>query len=143
MSEPSRHDGPRDAQAMVDGAPFLRMLGVRVQRFADGEAEMLLPFREDFLVNAENPTIHGGVIAALVDTVGDFALATRVGRGMPTIDMRVDYLRPAGRVDLVGSARVVKLGRTVSVSDVEIRTPGGEVIALGRVLYSTRGQAGG
>ena len=38
---------------------------------------------------------HGGPIAAVIDTVGDYALIMLLGRPLPTINFRVDYLRPA------------------------------------------------
>ena len=38
---------------------------------------------------------HGGPIAAIIDTVGDYALIMALRRGLPTINFRVDYLRPA------------------------------------------------
>ena len=38
---------------------------------------------------------HGGPIAAFIDIVGDFAIGMLVGGGVPTINLRIDYLRPA------------------------------------------------
>ncbi len=38
---------------------------------------------------------HGGAIASLIDVAGDFALVLQVGGGVPTINLRIDYLRPA------------------------------------------------
>jgi uncharacterized protein (TIGR00369 family) len=54
-----------------------------------------------------------------------------------TIDLRVDYLRPALRGDLAAVARAVKVGRTVGVADVELRDQKGAVVAIGRGAYST------
>ena len=42
---------------------------------------------------------HGGPIAAIIDTVGDYALIMALRRGLPTINFRVDYLRPAIKTD--------------------------------------------
>jgi uncharacterized protein (TIGR00369 family) len=69
--------------------------------------------------------------------VGDYAVITEVGTGVPTIDLRVDYLRPARRGDLVGIGRTVRVGRTVSVADVEIRDAGGTLVAVGRGVYAS------
>ena len=55
---------------------------------------------------------------------------------MPTIDLRIDYLRPA-EGDLLATARTVKRGRTIGVVDVEIRDTAGRMIAVGRGAYST------
>lgn len=119
-------------------APFHRWLGLRMLQFGEGRAEILLPFREELVSNPSVPYIHGGVIASLLDIAGDYAIASRLGRGVPTIDMRVDFLRAAGRESLVGVGRIVKQGRSLGVADAEVRNEQGQVIAVGRLLYSTR-----
>jgi uncharacterized protein (TIGR00369 family) len=81
---------------------------------------------------------HGGVIASLIDIAGDFALIAVLGYGVPTINFRVDYLRPAARTDLLGMARVRRAGRTIGVVDIDVTEPDGRLIALGRGCYSTQ-----
>ena len=66
-------------------------------------------------------------------------MASRLGRWVATIDLRVDYLRPALKGDLVALARAIKVGRTVGVADVELRDSKGAVVAIGRCAYSTVG----
>jgi uncharacterized protein (TIGR00369 family) len=56
---------------------------------------------------------------------------------VPTIDLRIDWLRPARRGDLVATGRVVKIGRTISVADVEVRNEQGELVAVGRGAYAS------
>lgn len=80
---------------------------------------------------------HGGVIASLIDIAGDFALIAVLGHGVPTIDLRVDYLRPAFGADLVARARVRKAGRTVAVVDVDVTHGDDRVLAVGRGCYGT------
>ena len=48
---------------------------------------------------------HGGPIASFIDTVGDYALVIGLGAGVPTINYRVDYLRPAFGPLLTGDHR--------------------------------------
>ena len=133
---PTTTDGALQEMLLV--APFHRWLGLRMLQFGDGRAEILLPFREELVSNPSVPYIHGGVIASLLDIAGDYAIASRLGRGVPTIDMRVDFLRVAGRESLIGVGRVVKQGRSLGVADAEVRNEQGQVIAVGRLLYSTR-----
>jgi uncharacterized protein (TIGR00369 family) len=80
---------------------------------------------------------HGGPIAALIDTVGDYAAALQLGRALPTIDMRVDYLRPAMNTSLLFRGAVRRSGRTVAVVDVEVLDDKGALIAIGRCVYGT------
>jgi acyl-coenzyme A thioesterase PaaI-like protein len=43
------------------------------------------------VVSVERRFTHGGILAALIDLAADWALVRQTGRGVPTIDMRVDY----------------------------------------------------
>jgi uncharacterized protein (TIGR00369 family) len=123
----------------VEHSPFHRLIGLELLRAADGEVEMRLQWRDDFGRADGSDWYHGGVISALIDIAGDYAIASRLGRWVATIDLRVDYLRPALRGDLTAVARAVKVGRTVGVADVELRDDQGAVVAIGRCAYSTAG----
>jgi uncharacterized protein (TIGR00369 family) len=118
--------------------PFHDGLGLEVVAgdAAAGTATVRLPYKPAFARSPASPQIHGGVIAALADIAGDYALAVSLGGGVPTIDLRVDYLRPA-EGDLVAEARTVKRGRTIGVVDVEIRDTAGRLVAVGRGAYAT------
>jgi uncharacterized protein (TIGR00369 family) len=120
-----------------DHSPYMRFLGLKLERSEKGLVEIRLPFRDEFLRNDGSDWLHGGVVSALIDIAGDYAVITEVGAGVPTIDMRVDYLRPARRGDLVAVARTLRVGRTVSVADVEVRDGQGVVVAVGRAVYAS------
>lgn len=121
----------------VDRSPFHRLLGLELVEAADGVVEMRLPWRDELGRADGSDWFHGGVLSALIDIAGDYAIAAKLGRGVPTIDLRVDYLRPARRGELRAVARAVKVGRTIGVADVELRDVGGVLVAVGRCAYST------
>jgi uncharacterized protein (TIGR00369 family) len=120
-----------------DHSPYMRFLGLQLTASERGRVEIRLPFREEFLRQDGSDWLHGGVVSALIDIAGDCAVITEVGTGVPTIDLRVDYLRPARRGDLVASARTLRVGRTVSVADIEVRDVHGTVVAVGRGVYAS------
>jgi len=120
-----------------DGSPYMRFLGLTLEKSEKGYVEIRLPFRDEFLRHDGSDWLHGGVVSALVDIAGDYAVVTEVGIGVPTIDMRVDYLRPARRGDLLAVARTLRVGRTVSVADVEVRDASGATVAVGRAVYAS------
>lgn len=120
-----------------DHSPFMRFLGLEMIRADKGVVEIRLPFREEFLRQDGSDWLHGGVLSALADIVGDYAVMTETAAGVPTIDMRVDYLRPARKGDLTAIGRTVRVGRTVSVADVEIRDASGTLVAVGRACYAS------
>jgi len=82
---------------------------------------------------------HGGPIAAVIDTVGDYALVMLLGRPLPTVNFRVDYLRPAIGTALVVTAKVRRNGRLVGVVDVDVENEAGQLVAIGRATYATAG----
>lgn len=122
----------------LESSPYQRFLGLQWVSIDRGVVEVLLPFRQEFLRADGSDWLHGGVLSALADIAGDYAIATILGRGVPTIDLRVDYLAPAHRGAIHAVARAVKVGRTVAVADIEIKDPGGRLIAVGRGAYAVQ-----
>ncbi len=105
---------------------------------ATGAVTLRAPWREEFERGPGTLQWHGGVMAALIDIAGDFALIAKLGRGVPTIDLRIDYLRPAVDTDLVARARTLRAGRSIGVVDVEVSDKSGCVVAVGRGGYATQ-----
>ena len=83
-------------QERLGHSPFIRFLGLTVTEAdpARQRVTMTLPMRPEFERIAGSGQWHGGPIAAVIDTVGDYALVMTIGRPLPTINFRVDYLRP-------------------------------------------------
>jgi len=136
-------DGPGSRQALealLSDSPFQKLLGLRLEAF--DVAAQTLTLRSVYGPNVERSAgtgqYHGGVIASLIDIAGDFALIAILGYGVPTINFRVDYLRPAANTDLLAQARVRRAGRTIGVVDIDVSDTGGRLIALGRGCYGTQ-----
>ena len=107
---------------MEEGIPFNVFLGIRVPELGVGTATLVLPFRPELVGNPFVPALHGGTISALADTAGGAAVfsATDAGDRVSTIDVRIDYLRPAALVDCVAVAEVVRLGGRVGVARIRV-----------------------
>jgi len=136
ISERSPLDRLRDEMERPPYHGFLRPRPERVDD-ATGAVTITLPFRPEFRRAPDAPGYHGGVIAGLIDLAAHAAVAVRVGRMVPTIDLRIDYLRVALDGDLSATASVRRTGRTLAVSDVEITDSEARLVALGRGLFST------
>ena len=56
--------------------------------------------------NAENGVLHGGVITAALDSACGIAVIAALGRrmGIATLDLRIDYLKPATPGDAITAA---------------------------------------
>ncbi len=126
-------------QEAVSRSPFIRSLGLEVQT-ADPqrqEVTMRVTMRPEFERMAGTGQWHGGPLAAIIDTVGDYALVMMLGRPLPTINFRVDYLKPAVNTALTVVARVRRSGKSVGVVDVDIFDDAKSLVAIGRATYST------
>jgi uncharacterized protein (TIGR00369 family) len=73
----------------------------------------------------------------LIDLAADFALIKQTGRGVPTIDMRVDYHRVAMPGDLIMRGKVVRSGSQFGTAEAQIFDLDGKLIASGRGTYLT------
>ncbi|WP_257168895.1 PaaI family thioesterase [Bradyrhizobium sp. SRS-191] len=71
--------------------------GLRMDRFAPGEAWSTLPYRPVFVGDSDTGVIHGGVVTAMLDESCGMAvqLALDGSRAIATLDLRIDYQKPA------------------------------------------------
>jgi uncharacterized protein (TIGR00369 family) len=122
---------------MVRDAPFHRWLGVTLKSMSADGVEILLPWREEFVSDPVVRYTHGGILAALIDLAGDYAVAAKIGRGVPTVDMRVDYHRAALPGALVARATIIKLGGTLATAEAKVFDEQDRLVASGRGVYLT------
>jgi uncharacterized protein (TIGR00369 family) len=125
-------------QARLLESPFNAFLALEVVTVDPEKQEivMRLKRRPEFERLAGTGQWHGGPIAAAIDIAGDYALAMLLGKPLPTINLRVDYLRP-GKDALTLVAHIRRTGKSVGVVDVDVLNESGELVAIGRVNYST------
>ncbi len=127
-------------EAWLASSPFISFMNLELLDFDPdkGEIAMKMPMRPEFERGAGTGQFHGGPIAALVDTVGDFAVAIMVKGGVPTINFRVDYLRPSGGSYLIARATARRVGRTVGVVDIDVIDDQERLTAVGRGCYGAQ-----
>ena len=125
-------------QAILDASPFNAFLGLRVLAVdhAKSEIVMRMPLRPELERRIGTCQFHGGPIASFIDIVGDFAIGMLVGGGVPTINLRIDYLRPAIGAAVTGTARVRRQGRSVALVDIDVTDEDGKLVAVGRGTYA-------
>ncbi|MDE0064806.1 MAG: PaaI family thioesterase [Gammaproteobacteria bacterium] len=128
----------REIQESLDSSPFSAFCGFRIEEVdkKDGRIVMSMPMRPEMERLAGSGQMHGGPIACLVDTATCYACMLVLGHGVPTINFRIDYLRPVIDTDLKAVASVRRAGRTVAVADVDIFNDSGKLIATGRGTFS-------
>jgi uncharacterized protein (TIGR00369 family) len=73
--------------------------------------------------------LHGGVIATLLDTAATFVLIQASGADWATVDLRIDYLRPAPCAELLIKGFAVHVGTRLGRATAELSVPGGGILA--------------
>jgi len=128
---------PERVQQLITRAPYHRWLGLKVVAVDDDGIELKATWREEWVVNPERRYTHGGVLAALVDLAADWAMVKRTGRGVPTIDLRVDYHAAAMPGDLFARGKVIRFGGQFSTAEAQVLVRDGKLLASGRGTYFT------
>jgi len=131
--------GKDELQQRLAHSAFIDFLNLTVIR-ADPEKQevvMRAAMRPEFERGRGTGQWHGGPIAAIIDTVGDYALVKLLGRPLPTVNFRVDYLRPAINTALIITGRVRRSGRLVGVVDIDVVNEADQLVAIGRATYAT------
>lgn len=124
-----------ELQRIVDRSPLNRWLGMRVESVTHDAVTLTVKWREELVSSPERQTTHGGILATLVDGAGDYAVAARIGRAVPTMDLQVDYHRPALPGDLRVVAAVIHAGASVASARTQVFDMTGRLLASGRGLY--------
>ncbi len=117
--------------------PLHAYLGLEeVERSPEGRVRLRLPYRREWLVTqTPAPMIHGGLSALLLDAAANLAVMAATGREVSTVDLRVDYLRPAPAGDLLAEGTVLRAGSLLAVADAVVKAPDGKVVAAGRGTF--------
>ena len=77
--------------------PHVRALGMEIVALTRGEALFTLPYDPKLVGNPDTGVLHGGAITALLDGASGAAVFAALTESVPiaTLDLRIDYLRPA------------------------------------------------
>jgi uncharacterized protein (TIGR00369 family) len=105
------------ALTMTKFTPQAHALGIELTRIEPPKVWGRVPYRADLVGDPETGVIAGGVITTLLDQVCGVACVSAMKAPAPvaTIDLRIDYMRPAqpGR-DVIAEAHCYKLGKSVA-----------------------------
>ena len=124
-------------QQLISLGPFNKWLNFTVLKAGEDGIEIKAGWRDEWVVNPERRYTHGGILAAILDVAADYAIAVKLGRPVPTIDIRVDYHKAAMPGDLTAKGRVVRMGNQFSTAEAYLYDQEGALIASGRGTYFT------
>lgn len=127
------------AAGFIRHLPHVRACGVTVSSAAAEGVEIRLPFREEWLGDPIRGVIHTGVITMLVDSASGLAVLTAMAapEAIATLDLRMDYLRPAMRdLDLHCRAECFRLTAHIAFVRASVWQDDREVpVAIGQSAF--------
>lgn len=114
-----------------DEVPSIRrLLGMRFTEVESGLVKMELSTQPDF----SNPqgTVHGGIIATVLDSVMGCAVHTELGAGVhyTTLELKVNYIR-AAQLDgqrLFGEGTTIHVGRRTATAEGKVTDENGKLV---------------
>jgi len=98
----------------------MRTIGAGLVSVAPGEVVIDLPFRED--LTQQHGYLHAAIVTAIVDSACGFAAYSLMPpeAAVLTIEFKVNFLAPAVGTKFVAHGRVMKAGRTVTVTTGDV-----------------------
>ncbi len=97
--------------------PFSVLVGTELSRMDEGQVVMELPLRRDHM--QQHGFAHGGVVSYLADNALTYAGGTVLGDVL-TLEMKINYTRPAIGDRLIARAEVISSGRTQAVCQCRV-----------------------
>ncbi|WP_296599054.1 PaaI family thioesterase [Phenylobacterium sp.] len=127
-------------------APHADALGLSLVSIEKGRGVMSAPWREELVGDPETGVIASGVVTALIDHTCGLAINSAMGEMTPiaTLDLRIDYLRPAApKTGVTAEAHAYRLTRTVGFVRAEAwDVERGDLVATAQAAFmlNTRAQ---
>lgn len=105
---------------MIDLPPYARLLGITVERGADGAPLLVIPYGDQLL--GRPGYLHGGAIAGILEIAAYATLRHALGEDPVTlkpISVTVDYLRGGRQRETRAAGRIVRIGGRVAAMVAE------------------------
>jgi len=121
-----------------ENCPYYKLLNIKIEEVKSGYARLAMSLEEKHLQFLT--TVHGGAIASLADSAAAWATIGSDGSRMVpvTLEMKINFLAPVESGRLIAEARIVHQGKTISLSDVEVKDYRGSLVAKSLVTYYMR-----
>ena len=129
---------------------FNRVLGLRIVELRPERVVGRIAMRPELVGHYSFNRLHGGVISAGLDAMGGLAVMAAIGARhmdeppaqrlhrfgkLGTIDLRIDYLRPAIGEQFELHAEVMRLGSRVASTRMEFLGAEGKLLSSGAGAY--------
>ena len=122
-------------RAFLDAIPFNHLLGIQISR-AHSDGVTLHCKVKNSLLNS-NKVLHGGVSASIADAAVGVAIQHRFAgkRAITTVELKVNYFRPVAEGTLFARARLLRVGSTLCIGQVDLTDDKKNLVGVAIVTY--------
>lgn len=129
---------------------FNKVLGLVIDELQADTVRGHIRMKPELVGHYAHNRLHGGVMAAALDALGGLACMAAIGARhldeppaqrlhrfgkLGTIDLRIDYLRPAIGERFLMTAQVLRLGSRVASTRMECLGADGKLLSTGSAAY--------
>jgi len=129
---------------------FNEFVGFQVEKLDKDEVLVGFDMRPELIGHYLHGRLHGGVISSVIDVVGGLAVMMAIEnfhqdepvmqvidrfKHLGTVDLRIDYLRQGVGERFTASGKVVRLGRRIASTRMELHNQEDTLIATGSGTY--------
>lgn len=121
----------------------MALVGAELVRVEPGAVDIAVAFRA--ALAQQHGYFHGGIVGLIADSAGGYAAFTLMpaDASVVSVEYKINFLAPAEGERLIARGRVVKPGRTLTVSQVEVAVVrGGRETVCGVVQQTLMAMAG-
>ena len=117
--------------------PVADLIGFRITELEGGTS--LVEFTADHRHTNPMGTVHGGILCDIGDAAMGAALASLMPKdaSFTTLELKMNFLRPVWKGPLRAEGRVIKAGRTVSLTECDIFDEQNRLVAHGASTLMT------
>jgi acyl-CoA thioesterase len=115
--------------------PWAKFFNVRIEEMDPGHARLVLPFRTEYTHGLR--AVQGGVITSIADAAVAHAIMPMLepGQSCTTVELKINFLAPVTKEDMVAEARVIKKGRQIVLGEADVKSPEGRHFARALATY--------
>ena len=135
--QPQDSDYERRVRQSFARQHVMQLIGATLGRVEPGAVDIVLPFREN--LTQQNGYIHAGIITTVADSACGYAAYTLMPADSEvlSVEFKVNLLRPAGGELFAAEGRVLKAGKTLTVTRCDVYGRTGEEAKLVATMLAT------
>jgi uncharacterized protein (TIGR00369 family) len=124
-------------RASFERQTFMSTIGARLARVAPGEVDIELAMRADLV--QQHGFLHAGVLASTADSACGYAALSLMppGAAVLSVEFKVNLLAPAKGDRIIARGRVIRAGRTVTVTWGDVTAYEGDTEKVVATLVGT------